>query len=127
VPKFLLKISQFVGLMFFVLLGVVSASSSAMAHTVAGQYVKSSVVTSKTANAAKATDFQTIDQNSGQTNTGCEKSCSFSCPPSTCMTGIISHFGNFGIDAGYSYLMPGTSLQTNYASLVANLFRPPRQ
>ena len=125
--KFLLNISQAIGLVFFVLLGTITSSSSAMAHAVTDQYVGSGVMTSKAADVVKATDLQANHNNTGQKGSGCGTSCSVSCPPTTCMTGIIAYPGNFVAGSGYSYLVPITSLQTNYASLVADFFHPPRR
>ena len=126
VSKLLLKISQLIGLVFFVLLGTITASSSAMAHMATDHYVSSGAVTSKTMDVVEATSLQTNNESTGQTDGKC-KSCSASCPPTTCMTGIIAYPGNFVAGSGYSYPVLIASLQTNYASLAADFFHPPRR
>ena len=126
VSKLLLKFSQLIGLVLFVLLGTITASSSAMAHMATDHYVSSGAMTSKTANVVEAARLETNNESTGQTNGEC-KSCSASCPPTTCMTGIIAYPGNFVAGSGYSYPVLIASLQTNYASLAADFFHPPRR
>jgi len=67
------------------------------------------------------------NRHNNQIDTGCGKSCSASCPPTTCMSGLALSLDNFSVTRGDGLKLVIVSLRSGYQSLTTDLFHPPRK
>jgi len=144
VNKYLIKRFYILGLMFAAFL-VGGLSSLANTHVVANQNIglnakqaitimdrqvsllkgaQDSVVKTRT---KKTTAFYTQDcSNKKHQSKGCERSCEQTCPPSTCITGILIR-DTFDLRHYYfSNRLPFSTMLSDHIASTQPLFHPPK-